>query len=178
MDRSSPGRAILLFLTAFLILMVVLPLLYTNGSFAELDGTAGSIGNWDKLSFADPLTRAIYSLGDLLCHQETARSFIINGSQMAFCQRDVSVLIGVMVGLMLTDKKLSLIPLGDRRLLPIGILMVLSTFVEWGIEYVFDTDILAARVATGILAGIGIAILFQYFVTKEYEKIMGLEKGV
>jgi len=85
MKRSSPGRAILLFLTAFLLLMIILPLLHPYGSFTGLDGSAGVIDNGEKLSFADPLSKCIYFLGDLFCHQETVRSFIINGSQMAFC---------------------------------------------------------------------------------------------
>ena len=176
MDGSSPGRAVLVFLSTILILMIVLPLLYSNGSFIGLDGSAGVIDNWEKLSFADPLTRGIYLLGDFFCHQETGRSFIINGSQMAFCQRDVSVLAGAIIGLILTDKKISLIPTGNKLLVFIGIIMIISTFAEWGIESVFKVDVLAARVATGLLAGAGIVLILQYIFTKEYEKVV-LKKG-
>jgi uncharacterized membrane protein len=172
MERSSPGRAILLFLTAFLLLMILLPLLHPYGSFTGLDGSAGVIDSWDKLSFADPLSRGVYFLGDLLCHQETARSFIINGSQMAFCQRDVSVLIGAIIGLVITDEKLSLIPLKNKFVPIIAVFMVASTFIEWGIETAFNADILAGRIVTGLLAGAGIALLLQYFIIKEYEKVV------
>ncbi|AIZ56428.1 hypothetical protein Mpt1_c05380 [Candidatus Methanoplasma termitum] len=172
MKVSSPGRAILLFLAVFLLLMILLPLLHPYGSFTDLDGRAGVIDNWSKLSFADPLSRGVYFLGDLFCHQETSRSFIINGSQMAFCQRDVSILTGAIVGLIATDEKISVIPIKNKTIPLIGVLMIVSTLIEWGIEFVFNVDLLAGRVATGLLAGAGIALIFQYFITKEYEKVV------
>jgi uncharacterized membrane protein len=178
MDVSTPGRTALLFFASFLILMLILPMLYPFGSFTGLDGKANIIDHWGDIAFADPLTRAIYGLGDLFCHQEQSRSFIINGSQMAFCQRDVSVLTGVVAGLLITDRKIGIIQTGNRLWLFAGIMMIALTFVEWGIGYAFGTDVLATRVATGLLAGAGIALMLQYFVTKQYEKIIGFDEGV
>jgi len=172
MERSTPGRTALLFFTAFLVLMIILPLLYPYGSFTHLDGKAGVIENWSKLSFADPLTRAVYFLGDLFCHEEMSRSFIINGSQMAFCQRDVSVLCGFVLGLFLTDEAVLHIYTGKKRSLVAGAVMMILLLVEWVFEYASGIDFLPGRVATGILAGAGIALLMQYGVTKEYEKIV------
>ncbi|MCL1978801.1 MAG: DUF2085 domain-containing protein [Methanomassiliicoccaceae archaeon] len=176
MDRYTPGRAVLSFLAAFLLLMIVLPMLYPHGAFTDLDGRAGVIDNWGKLAFADPLTRAVYFLGDLFCHQEWARSFIINGSQMAFCQRDVCILTGTILGLVATDKAVCRIYAGNRLFPIAGATMVISTLVEWGFEHLSGMDILAARAATGLLAGAGIALILQYAATKEYEKVMGFEK--
>ncbi|MCL2317572.1 MAG: DUF2085 domain-containing protein [Methanomassiliicoccaceae archaeon] len=172
MDVSSPGRAVLLFLGTILVLMIVLPLLYPYGSFTGLDGSAGVIDNWGKLAFADPLTRGIYFLGDFFCHQETGRSFIINGSQMAFCQRDVSLLAGAVIGLILTDKKIALIPAGNKYLAILGLFMIASTFIEWGVESAFHVDVLAARIVTGAMAGAGVALILQYVFTKEFEKVV------
>ena len=172
MERSTPGRAVLLFSAAFFMLMIILPMLYPYGSFLHLDGSAGVIENWSKLAFADPLTRAVYFLGDLFCHQEMSRSFIINGSEMAFCQRDVSVLFGVILGLLATDKAVSRVYVGKKLFLILSALMILSLAVEWGIEHISGMDLLAGRVATGILAGAGIALLLQYAFTKEYDKVM------
>ncbi len=172
MDRSTSGRAILLFLAVFALLLIALPLLYPYGSFTGLDGNAGVVENWGRLSFADPLTKAVYFLGDLFCHQEEARSFIINGSQMAFCQRDVSILAGAIAGFVLTDRAVCPFYIGDKRLLIIGAAMIASTFIEWGIGYLSGSDIPAARIATGVLAGAGIALILQYMFTKQYEKIM------
>ena len=176
MERSTPGRTVLLFFAAFLVLMVILPLLYPHGSFTHLDGRAGVIENWNRLAFADPLTRAVYFLGDLFCHQEMSRSFIINGSQMAFCQRDVSVLCGIILGLFVTDDSVFRFYAGKRRVLTAGAVMILLLPIEWVLEYAVGMDVLAGRVSTGILAGAGIALLLQYAVTKEYEKIVFGEK--
>jgi uncharacterized membrane protein len=178
MDRSTPGRAVLLFFAMFLLLMIVLPLLYPHGSFAGLDGRAGTIDNWGNLAFADPLTRFVYFLGDLFCHQEWSRSFIINGSQMAFCQRDTCILAGVVIGLVATDKAVCRVHLGNRLFPIAGAAMIASTLIEWVIEFGTGADILAARAATGLLAGAGIALILQYTVAKEYEKIIGFDEGV
>ena len=178
MDVSTPGRAALLFFASFLFLMLIIPLLYPYGSFIGMDGRASIIEHWNDTAFADPLSRAIYGIGDLFCHQEQSRSFIINGSQMAFCQRDVSIMIGLSVGLLITDRRIGLIRTGDRMWLIIGILMIASTFIEWGISHVFETDVLAARVATGLLAGAGIALVLQHLMIKQYEKVMGFGEGV
>jgi len=172
MKRSTPGRAILIFAVVFLMLMIILPLLYPYGSFVHLDGRAGVIDNWAKLSFADPLTRAVYFLGDLFCHEEMSRTFIINGSQMAFCQRDTSILCGVIAGLVLTDEALSRINFGQKLFLILSVIMIISLIVEWLFENFTDMNILAARVVSGLLAGAGIALLLQYSLTKEYEKIV------
>ncbi|MCL2295776.1 MAG: DUF2085 domain-containing protein [Methanomassiliicoccaceae archaeon] len=178
MDRSTPGRIMLVLFTAFFMLMIAIPFLYPYGSFTDLGGTAGVIENWDALAFANPLTRTVYSIGDLFCHQEMPRSFIINGSQMAFCQRDVCVLAGFIVGLLATDKKICPIYVGSRRFAIAGLLMTSLTFIEWGIELGFSVDVPAAKMATGVLTGIGIAAIVQYAVAKEYEKTMGFKKEV
>jgi uncharacterized membrane protein len=177
MDSYTPGRVALVLLLFIFVLMILLPLAYPYGSFVGLDGKAGMIDNWSRLSFADPITRGVYFLGDLFCHQEISRSFIINGSQMAFCQRDVSVLGGIILGLFVTDKCVGL-HVKNRFFLTASLVMIVTTFIEWGVEYSLGTDMPAARIVTGILSGAGIAFLFQYAVAREYEKVMGFEKYV
>jgi uncharacterized membrane protein len=105
----------------------------------------------------------------MFCHQEEARTFIINGSEMAFCQRDVSILTGVVLGLLITDLMADRIYAGNIRFAAAGAAMLALTFVEWTVEYCFTADLLPARVATGIVAGAGVAMILQYAVTKEYE---------
>jgi len=77
-----------------------------------------------------------------------------------------------MIGLIITDEKISLIPLKNRSVPIIAVLMTALTFIEWGIEFVLNADIPAGRIITGLLAGAGIALLLQYFITKEYEKVV------
>ena len=165
----------MLFFAVFLLLMVILPLLYPSGSFTGLDGRSGVVENWEKLRFADPLTRAIYAMGDLFCHQEEWRSFMINGSQMAFCQRDVAILAGVVLGLFVTDRTADRFYAGDKLFFILGVLMLAPTGIEWLIEHTFEVNLLAARVATGVLAGIGIALIMQYAIAKDYELLVKLK---
>ena len=178
MDRSTPGRIMLVFFTSFFMLTIAVPFLYPYGSFIDLGGTAGTIENWDALAFADPLTRTVYSIGDLFCHQETSRSFIVNGSQMAFCQRDICVLIGFIAGLLATDRKICPTYAGSRQFAAGGLLLASLTFIEWGIEMGFSIDVPAAKMATGLMTGVGIAMIVQYVVAKENEKVMGFEKEI
>lgn len=174
MDRSTTGRVLLAVAAIFLILMILLPLAYPYGSFIGLDGRPGVIENWDKTAFADPVTRFMYAIGDLFCHQEQARTFLVNGSQMAFCQRDVSLLSGFVIGLLITDLLSKKVHLGSKIIFIIGIILTITTVIEWLVENTFDVDLLAARTITGILSGTGLAALVQFFVTRQYEKIMGL----
>ncbi len=177
MDRSMPGRAILAIASAYLALMIILPIVYPYGSFVHLDGTPGVIDNLGKLGFADPVTKAVYSIGDLFCHQEQTRSFMINGSQMAFCQRDVSILIGLIGGLVFTDLTSKRINITDKMVPIVAAMLIASTLMEWGIEFLTGHDMLIGRMVTGAFAGAGIALVIQYIVSKQYEEVMGLGKG-
>ena len=150
------------------ILIMVIPLLYPYGSFIGLGGMNPTGGT----AFADPISRAIYGLGDLFCHQEEARSFIINGSQTAFCKRDISVLFGMITGLLILSFRRSIVLMQDRRTLFLGLILLPITFLEWGVEYSFSVDIEPARIITGIISGIGMALILQYLVVREYRAVM------
>lgn len=176
MNRTTPGRVFSVIATAMLLSMVLVPLIYPHGSFIGLDGGAGTIDSWSKTSFADPFSRMLYGLGDIFCHQEESRSFIINGSQMAFCQRDVSILAGFAVALPLIDILSEKIEVNSKPFFASGVLLTSITLVEWAIEFSFGVDVPVARVITGILSGAGIAILLQYAVFRQYEKIVFGEK--
>jgi len=168
MDVRTPGIVLLTVLSSVAILILVIPLLYPYGSFIGLGGMNPTGGT----SFADPVTRAIYGLGDLFCHQEEARSFIINGSQTAFCKRDISVLTGVIIGLMILSFRRSIVLMQDRRTLILGSILLTVTFLEWGFETLFSADIEPARIITGIISGIGAALIIQYLVVREYRAVM------
>ena len=96
---------------AVLALMILSPLLSPYGAFRGLDGSPGFIdGGWEGGGPAG----LSYLLGDLVCHQEEARSLILNGSQMPVCARDTGILMGLTIGfaicLLIRDR------LADRRL--------------------------------------------------------------
>ena len=166
MDVRTPGIVLFAVLSFMAILIMTIPLLYPYGSFIGLGGMGGDT------SFADPISRAIYGLGDLFCHQEEARSFIINGSQTAFCKRDISILFGTILGLVFLSFRRSIVFLHDRRALILGAILLLITFAEWGVEHTFSVDVEPARIITGIISGIGAALIIQYFVVREYRAVM------
>ena len=168
MDVRTPGIVLLTVLSSMAILIMVIPLLYPYGSFIGLGGMNPTGGT----SFADPVSRAIYGLGDMFCHQEEARSFIINGSQTAFCKRDISVLVGVISGLALLSLRRFIVLMEDRRTLIVGLILLPITFVEWGLEHSLSVDIEPARIITGIISGIGMALILQYLVVREYRAVM------
>jgi len=166
MDVRTPGIVLFTVLSSMAILIMIIPLLYPYGSFIGLGGMGGDT------SFADPISRVIYGLGEMFCHQEETRSFIINGSQTAFCKRDISVLFGMILGLALLSFRRSIVFLHDKRTLILGVILLLVTFAEWGIEHTFSIDIEFARIITGVISGIGAALIIQYFVVKEYRAVM------
>lgn len=172
MKAATPGIILSAILTVILITAVAAPLLYSAGSFFGLDGSILILDNRNVLSSADPLTAFVYGLGDIMCHQEAARSFIINGSQTAFCHRDMAFMFGLAMGLPVIGRFSARYDICSMRVVAIGLLLIFVTFAEWGLEYVSNTDLIVARVFTGLLAGIGAALLFQHIVFKQYLKIM------
>ena len=171
----------------FVVLMFTIPLLYPYGSFTGLDGWANSFDSANKVAFADPISRIVYGIGDVMCHQQEARSPIVNGSQMAFCHRDIGIFIGFAIGLILTfDRgfltyvrkkgltahRRSFKSIWDRisylRIPLIGVMLSTVTVIEWAIEYTTPLDAPLLRVITGILSGFGIAMILQWIVSKWY----------
>lgn len=172
MEVTFPGRAFALFFAVLALLMVAVPLFSGYGSFTGLDGSIGKVDHWDIWSSEDPFSAFIYLLGDMLCHQEEARSLILNGSQMPFCVRDFGIIAGALAGSIATDVKFFRYDLSDVRVLIIGVSLFIITLIEWAIEYSTSFDSSSFRGLTGFLSGIGIALIIQYLVKSQYNKIM------
>ncbi len=141
-------------------LFVIAPFMAPYGSFLGLDGAPCFIDHsWDISEFP-------YLLGDILCHQEQDRSFILNGSQMPVCSRDIGLVFGLMLGcLFCLSKKVTL----DRRWLAISIVMMLFTIVEWFIDPYFD-NLMETRFATGVVSGAGAGMFVGWFVNRTLVK--------
>ena len=141
-----------------LVLIFAAPFIAAPGSYLGLDGAPGIIDHrWDASEFP-------YLLGDFLCHQQTDRSFILNGNQMPFCARDVGLLLGFAVGMALCtflDTKLS-----DRKYGVAGILLACVTAVQWLMQdMAFDSSEL--RLVTGIVSGFGVALFLCWVFYRE-----------
>ncbi len=160
MDEKGVIGAFAVVSSLLLAFIISVPLAYPYGTFVDLDGTSSLIDHdWSKYG----LGGAIYWLGDLLCHQEMARCFIINGSQTAFCMRDISLLVGFLMCLPFSLRIIEW--LGKKRTIAISVILILLTVAEWCFEKVcFESTEL--RIIFGILSGIGIAMLLAWFVRK------------
>jgi uncharacterized membrane protein len=63
------------------------------------DGNVGGDEHGDIISRMDlPIARMIFSAGDVYCHQNEARSLVLNGNQMPVCARDIGIFAGMIVG--------------------------------------------------------------------------------
>ncbi len=163
-DLSPLRRAEAIILCAFgiwLALVFVAPLTLPAGSVTDLSGSVGSIDNWQRIERMNPLAGAVYLIGDSQCHQLLERSFVINGNQMPFCSRDLGIFIGLVAGMGLAFS-------GRFR---IGLLLSLLLLVPMGLDggaqlissYQSDN---AIRLVTGILAGIGLAYILDWFAVR------------
>lgn len=105
----------------------------------------------------------IYALGDMFCHQQTDRSFVINGSQTAFCSRDVGMIFGFASGLPVLGYILERTEIRGTKLNILGLLFLAVLFGEWAVGAVMGYDLKYLRFLSGTAGGIGIAMLFQSY---------------
>ena len=161
MIQDTFAKGLFVFFGVSLLLIVVTPLLYPFGTFVDLDGSAGILDhNWGSYGAGG----IVYAIGDLLCHQEAARSFFLNGSQLAFCIRDVGLLSGFITGLVFVIHE-GIASRDNKRLL-IGIALLIPTAIEYACEHAFDMDLPELRFVFGILSGFGAAIIVGYAIYK------------
>lgn len=141
----------------FSLLLVFSPLFLPSGSVTDLSGSVGVIDNagvWDELPF--PVS-AMYAFGDVLCHQELERSFVLNENQMPFCARCMGIWIGFAVGLLL----LCFIRLPvDFRLIGLLILCCIPLGIDgFGQLFGWWTSSQASRLMTGLMCGGGLGTI-------------------
>ncbi len=156
-------RNILLILALIAAAMLfITPLINPFGSFTELDGSVGIIDHLDLWKEKDPITCITYFIGDFFCPQQSSRSFELNGSQLAFCSRDVSILIGFIIGCIISFiVKISRIEMRNAVLL-LGTAFILM-MSDWFVQHFADLNIPATRVITGCIFGIAVAILIAAY---------------
>lgn len=155
MKVGTPGLIISAVLFSLLALIFVLPFIYAPGTFIDLGGTSGILDHdWTIGQF-------IYALGDILCHQETDRSFIINGSQMAMCTRDMGLITGSAVTLFLTFNYVNEYSFVERKIVYFGLLLLLIAILEWIAGTMIGYDLAYLRFLSGTIGGAGIALIIQ-----------------
>ncbi len=106
----------------------------------------------------------MYTIGDIMCHQQEARSFVLNGSQLPICMRDTGIAIGLVIGFaacLYLDRRLR-----DNRFAIAGVVLVLIMGAEWAVETTgFDSPLL--RTASGVCAGIGATLFLCWMLHRD-----------
>lgn len=137
------------------------PFLAPCGSFVFEGGTPGMLDGWWRGHGAAGIP---YAIGDVLCHQEFSRSFVLNGSQLPVCMRDTGIAFGAAVGF-------SCCAISGRESYPrifavAGAVLILLMAVEWAVETTgFDSPPL--RTCSGACAGIGASLFLAWMLYRE-----------
>ena len=143
----------------WLVLVVVSPFMVPGGTLTDLSGSVSVKDNVDQFHDLSPLPKAIYSIGDVECHQIKERSYSLNGNEMPFCARDFGLFIGLAGGFgLVAFYRLKTNPL----LLMLGLVPL---GLDGGIQLVTDyesNNIL--RLVTGIIAGAALALIIAQYV--------------
>ena len=166
-SEQIPTVILAAIMAAMFVAAIALPFVNPYGSLIGLDGNAGNIDHSDIWRGLDPVSAFFYYLGDILCHQEESRTFILNENQMYICIRDFSLLTGFLAGcitsLMSWDRVKDL----DLKRSLFYLALIAITPVEWCIERYTDLDIPAVRSITGIVTGFAIAIVLTILIKRE-----------
>lgn len=169
MSMKPRGYLVLFFVISAIITisMLIVPFLSPYGSIIHLDGRPGLIDHADLWSDKDPLSAVLYTFGDLACHQQMSRTLIINGSEMPICIRDLGLLMGFMMGCLITA-----IIFGHPMIYNSARLYVIISFslifTDWMIQHIFDLNIPVTRMVTGLLAGAGFSLILYCWIFTIY----------
>jgi uncharacterized membrane protein len=151
--------AVFIICLAWLALVVSAPFLVPSGTLLDLSGSVNVKDNTALFHSLSPLPKAIYTIGDVECHQIASRSFFLNGNEMPFCARDLGLFLGLAAGFGLAAfYRYKLNPfLALAGLVPMGI--------DGGLQLVTSYESNnALRIITGVIAGVSLAILLAFYV--------------
>jgi uncharacterized membrane protein len=152
----------------WLALVVSSPFMVTHHTLLDLSGSVGVRDNTAQFHDLSPLPKAIYSIGDVECHQLASRSYYLNGNQMPFCSRDVGLFIGLALGFAIAAfYRVKVNPIFLLfGLVPIG----LDGGLQLVTNYVSTNPV---RLVTGILGGMVLSFilaLFMYAIEEDKPK--------
>ena len=146
---------------AVTLLMFAAPFLVPYGTYVDLDGTAVVIDHgWT----GNGLSGVAYLIGDIFCHQQEARSLMLNGSQMPICIRDTGILVGMTIGFAVSW--MLHLRMTDRKWAVLGLALISVTGIEWILEHPFG-DMPELRLVSGIVTGIGAGLFFAWMAYRD-----------
>jgi uncharacterized membrane protein len=142
------NKTFLVVLWCWTLLILSGPFMVPEGQANNLSGVVGTYDNQDVIKQMNPVSRLVYYLGDVNCHQKLERSYSYNENQMPFCARDVGIFAGLMIGFTYAlGRRIELtLPIILLALLPIGIDGTVQLLTDYE-----STNI--KRIITGLIAG-------------------------
>lgn len=151
----------------FWVSCMIIPHLYAPGTMIHLDGRIGSMDHMDIWETLDPVSGFFYGFGDIICHQEEARTAISNGNERFICIRDYNLLLGAIIGL-LGSVAARKDYMGGKWTVICAVLILLTP-VEWMFEHICDIDLATVRGVCAVLTGGALGIMLAYLVHRRYE---------
>ncbi len=161
-DRATRSKlTILVIFTIWTSVVFLSPFTLPANSVDDLSGRVGTIDNEQEITDMNLFAKAIYTAGDVYCHQISERSFDLNGNQMPFCARDVALFLGLVIGMILAismklELSILILALGLTPLAADGLLQLLSSYESSNL----------VRVITGLLGGGIISLILSRFADR------------
>ena len=145
--------------------MVFATIILPQNTIINLHGNVINIDFMEKWSSIDPFSEIVYLIGDVLCHQDFDRSFIISGNQMPICSRDFCALIGLICGMFYSIK----IGIKDEKMFKtLFVVSFVLLIIDVAIQNIFSLNILFTRIITGTFVGIVIGIAIDRAIKLNY----------
>jgi len=171
-DRRTPFQkwklTMLAIFVAWLAIILIAPFTLPSGSVKDLSGAVGRLDNAGQEARMNPFADAVYTMGDIECHQIAVRSYYLNGNQLPICSRDVGLSIGLLSGMVIGLLYVRRI---NPFLLAVGILpMVMDGGLQAVSSYQSNNDL---RILTGMIAGVAVALLLCEFAARYLEDHAG-----
>jgi uncharacterized membrane protein len=149
---------------AWLTIILVAPFSLPAGSVKDLSGAVGRLDNPGQEARMNLFAQAVYTMGDIECHQIAERSYYLNGNELPICSRDVGLSIGLLAGMVVGLLYVRRI---NPFLLAVGILPIL---LDGGLQTVSSYQSNnTLRILTGIVAGVAVALLLCEFAARYLE---------
>ena len=159
------NRLFLAILWTWTLLIAGTPYVNEENSTGDLSGSVGKYDNEEVIERMNPISRVVYYLGDVNCHQLSHRSYSYNDNQMSFCARDTGIFIGLVLGFMYASRKkiILTLPLIIAALLPIGLDGTIQLLTDYE-----STN--PKRLITGLIAGVATGIAVKIIADSLDEK--------
>ena len=165
--------ALLIADAAMMAVFVAVPFIAPSGTALGLDGSVGTIDHPDIWYDMDLFSGSVYALGDFLCHQEEARSFILGDNQMPVCIRDFSLMIGAAVGLALCYWRYADVSAMGRNEVLVCLVLFALTPAEWALEGATGWDIWYIRAVISVVSAMAFVALLTKYVGQGLESVIG-----